>query len=206
MTLRHLIISAFFITFFSSCQQSLEPIELRDWYYENQADFSQKKNFNGFQVELVHKPIEVKALESISRHRFNLKEFENNLASLKDMLFLELRFSASGTKDFLDFGIESEEEYNKRLQYFMAYPAEDIFIRTDSSKIPVASYHFERSDNLKPYQSVLLAFDFSNSSLDVYGLKGELHFNETVLGTGGIMFPLQPQNKLPKLNLDYDSK
>ncbi len=188
-----------------SCTKELKPLEFRTWYYESQEDFIIKENFGGFDVSLVEKPSEIVAIEGQARKQFNLDAFKSQLADQEGFRFFEMRFEAPGTKDFLLHQIENQEEFNRRLQYFMSFPKQDMQFITNRDTLSVASFHFERGNNLKPYQSVLIAFDFSDSPKPRKE-AGQIHFYEKVLGTGGIRFSVPVQKELPKLILDYDSE
>ncbi|MCR9155519.1 MAG: hypothetical protein NXI09_15550 [Bacteroidetes bacterium] len=187
-----------------SCKQDLNPLQYRSWYYENQEDFIKSEDFGDYKVALVDKPLPVVTIENQSRNAFNPHVFEDQLELKKNLRFFELRFQVSGSKDFLSHQTRDESEYNAKLQYFLSDPIEDIFLKTRRDTLRPVAFHYERGNNVKPYQSVLLAFDFSNSDLPPHEAEGELHFYEKVLGTAGIKMPIRPLNQLPNLILDYD--
>lgn len=158
------------------------------------------KKISDFEFAVLYKPVDyVVAIESKNKNISKdsiLKRREN----LKGYQYYTFRIRSFKDNEFFKTGMTSENEYYKRLEYFVSNAQNDIILVEDKDTIPCAVYHFERNYGISPYSSIVLSFEEKDNS----NTKDKVFiYEDKVLGVGKIAIKIKGSelSDLPKLNI-----
>lgn len=179
----------------------LPPAEYIRYIEDADNGLKKDKTVNDFSFRLQYKPSEYIVLrESKADNLPDEKKFSSRKAELDSFYFFNLDIYSSDKKtSVLSYKIKNDEEYYSRMNYFISHAQADIKLVTDADTLPCALYHFERTYDLSPYNTIVLGFKKSAlSTRNLYFI-----FDEKTLGAGQINFEID-KNKIkniPQLKL-----
>ena len=89
----------------------------------------------------------------------------NKVKELEGMQYFDLKILLKKNEgELLKSGINSPEDYDKRVKYFAFGMQNDIQLVDGNDTLPCAMYHFERSYDATPVCTLLLGFKKDNSN------------------------------------------
>lgn len=196
-----LFISVFILI---SCEKN-RNLELDEYvkHIENiDNGFCVEKEIDELNFKLIYKPIDyVLSYElrngSLSKDSVNVRK-----VGLKGYQYFTLQIRSKKDNEILKSGIQNENEYFERLEYFMSAAQDDLFLIDGLDTLPCLVYHFERNYGLAPTNNMLLAFEEKKNSQQINDKK--ILFDEKVLGVGKILISIKANDleKLPTLKLN----
>lgn len=174
----------------SSCgKENLKPSELINWVNDPENGLIQQQSLNHFDFEVLYKPTDyIIALEGRTDQLTEVRYAELK-SSLEGLQYLDLKIkSEEGNLDALSGGMETQDDYYQRLDYFITYAYQDIQLVQGQDTLRPVIYHFERTYGLTPYNTILLGFEETGIASD-----RTLIIDDQVLGVGRIKFVFEEE-------------
>lgn len=171
--------------FLQSCSRSsLAPSELIKWVENKENGLVQRQDLNNYFFEAKYKPLDyVIAIEGRSDD-LSKSDFDRLKGELNGLQYIDMDIGPlTNEGNILSSGLESEEEYFERLDYFVTYANQDIFIVQGRDTLMPKLYHFERNYGLAPKNTLLLGFENGEQEKDI-----NLYIDDQVLGVGRVKF------------------
>lgn len=178
----------------------LNSDQLVSWVRDPEHGFLKSKSIGDIKYLALYKPLDyIICLEEKSKtisdsiYKLKLKELEGF-----EYFDLRIQFNEDGG-ELLKKDIQTNEEYQNRLNYCAFLMQKDISLETDSETIPCTLFHFERAFDVSPQARFLLGFQKTNTKSGAYKT---LIFEDKLLNNGIIKFSFKNSELLssPKLN------
>jgi hypothetical protein len=199
-----------------SCKQSLEnshsdlasqgsdpkmlsAMDYLRWIENKENGLVKRKDIGEYYFELQYKPLEYVALQAFQEESYTAEEIKTEIEANKDMQYFTLKIgTVSGTESPLNKGGDAYS----RVEYF-SFKIQNCFTLIDGNDtLPCLLSHFERTYELTPYNTFVLAFSNPNPGEEI---NNDLKFiyNDDVLGTGkaNIIIEAENINRVPKLKI-----
>lgn len=176
-----------FVVMIVSCGvKSLTSDEYVEWIEDPDNGLNLTKEFQDVTFQILYKPVNYIIAKELKNGGINKTEIPSRILELDSLQYFTLRIKSNKSDELLRAGINSEDEYYQRLEYFMGPMQDDIKLIEGNDTIPCALFHYERSYGLAPYNNFVIAFSKSiNNNEDKFFL-----FEDNILGTGNVMFKL----------------
>ena len=182
-----------------ACTRSLSVSDYAAWCSDPENGLVTKKESGKFKFELEYRPQELVALQNLNDDISNKDAFDNELRELSGFQFFNFKISGKGTTDFLKTGVSDQSEYYQRLAYFSSFAQPDFFLVEGKDTLACSMYHFERNYGISPFQTILLGFDNSKTSIE----DKKLIYEDKTLGIPSVQMeiPAKKIKKIPNLKL-----
>jgi len=168
-----------------SCgKEELRPSDLIRWVENEENGLVQRQNFQEYFFEAKYKPLDY--VVSIEGRTDDLSEskYTDIKSELEGLQYVDLNIGPlSKSGNALSGDLKSEEEYFERLDYFVTYAQQDIFLVQGKDTLLPKLYHFERNYGLAPKNTLLLGFQNGSTEADRY-----LYIDDQILGVGRVKF------------------
>jgi hypothetical protein len=176
----NLIILLALLTLCSCGKKELEPKAYIAWVENESNGLKISKKLGEYNFTLQYQPSDY----------FNAKHgISEEVKSEKDsMQYYTMRIFSEGKGDVLRYGV-SDQEYQDRIQYFSYEFSKDITLIDGKDTLPCILYHFERSYDMAPFNTLVLGFEDRQSKQDKV-----FSFDDKVLGTGKINLIIQSED------------
>lgn len=173
----------------TSCSGELEPGEYVAWVEDYKNGLHVKKPLGDYVFDIQYKPADYIGLQ---RGSDELKEGRENIDNLQ---YFTLKLSMKdGSADIISHDAYNKAEIQKRLYYFSYSFQNDIYMEENGVRLPCQLFHFERSYDLKPGRTFVMAFEnrFPSST------AARLVINSKLLQTGAVNFEINKKD-IPQL-------
>lgn len=193
-----------FFTILGCKEKTLQPAEYIRWVENVENGLRTEKVINGYYFRLQYKPDNYIVLRELGvENSYNTSLFNRRKAELDSFYYFNLDISsADKSKSILSNQLNNNEEYYSRLNYFTSFAQQDIKLISNKDTISCALYHFERTYDLSPFNTIVIGFKQPKNK---EFLKKDLQilFDDKVLSVGPINFLLDRKKlkKIPKLAL-----
>ncbi|HVD97456.1 MAG TPA: hypothetical protein VNB90_04570 [Cytophagaceae bacterium] len=142
----------------ASCNSPKSPVELQKWVEENDHGLNKKKSIGEYQLEFQYKPLSY-VLCKEAQPGWNAKNYKAREDELKGLEYYDVLLSVDGAKDIVSYQNESKDQQFYDKQYYLSFGFQnDIWLETDSVRVPCVLYHFERTYDLSNKRKIVLAF------------------------------------------------
>jgi hypothetical protein len=176
----------------AGCSGKLDRAEYMAWVEDYGNGLHVQKTVGAYRVDVQYKPAPYQALLEQG-----VQTTLVHLDTTAEMQYYTLTLGlADGKGDFVAFGVDDYETQQRKLYYFSYLFQEDIFIEEGGKKLPCLLYHFERSYDLKPSRTCMLAFESPSRGT----MPCRLVIHSPWLGDEPISLAIT-QKKTPTLNL-----
>lgn len=176
-----------------SCEQGLAPNELRQFVNEEQNGLIQKKTIPPLAMEVLYKPIDYVVAQENKRSKLTKKVYEDRVEELAGAQYYNLKLTIPNFKE--------RQATDPQFLYYLSYQMkEDIQLIEGRDTLRPILYHFERSFDVAPYRTFVLAFEEQDKELvsdKIFLLDSEK------LGTGRmkVRFSLNDLKNIPTIKL-----
>lgn len=198
MVLNKNIVTVFILLFLNSCVKTeLTPTEYIEWIENEENGLNTSKSFDDISFHLLFKPVDYIIAKELLNKGIKKEDVFKRSKELGDMQYFTLRIKSLKSNELLKAGIKSENEYYQRLEYFMGYMQNDLYLIEGKDTIPCGMNHFERNYGLAPYNNFIIAFSKTiNSNEDKIFV-----YDDKVLGTGKVMMKIEAKdiNNIPSI-------
>ncbi len=188
------------VLFIVGCQKGeLQPVEYMKWIENENNGLRVKKEIGNFEFMLQYKPLEYVTLLEQKMANTQSDSIRRRTLELGDMQYYTFRITSKKDDEMLKTGVQSEEDYYGRLDYFISAIQDDIALVDGKDTLPCLLYHFERNYALAPYSNMVLGFknivkkNIINNKTFIY--------DDAVLGTGPVQITIKGNDllQIPKL-------
>jgi len=166
-----------------SCgKKNLSTADYVSWVENESNGLSVTKSFEDIKYRLLYKPVDYILAKELINNAIEKNEIESRKKELGSMNYFTLRIESTTSNELMRVNIKSEDEYYHRLEYFMSYMQDDIYLVDGTDTISPNLFHFERNYGLAPFNDFVLGFTKASEKVnDLY-----LIYNDQVLETGKI--------------------
>ena len=195
--MKYLVYIAGLFLLVSCTKSTLLPSDLIRWVENEENGLVQRQEFEHYFFEAKYKPIDyVVAIEGRT-DQLSEKKYGQLKSELEGLQYVDMNIGPLKQKgNALSAGLSSEEEYFERLDYFVTYAQQDIFMVQGQDTLYPKLYHFERNYGLAPKNTLLLGFEQVQQSGD-----RTVYIDDQILGVGRIKFLFEEEqiNSTPTL-------
>ena len=118
-------------------KRSLTALEYIRWVEDERNGLIVSKVIEDFIFTVQYKPLNYVALKSLRNVNPGKEELSKEVEEIEDMQYYTLRIGTnSGARDLLKAGIESEDEYFMRIEYFSFHIQKDLQLIDGPDKLP----------------------------------------------------------------------
>lgn len=198
---KYIFISVLGIIIFS-CGNSGEigVSEYMGWINNAENGLKVVKELKEFKFELFYKPIEYIAINEQRKFDIDTSLYTERLTELKDLQYYTLKIESLSGSEMMRTGIDSEDEYYQRLQYFNDIAQYDMALIDGNDTLSCVLFHFERNYGVAPYNNIVLGFPRKDGAPS----SKTFRFSERVLGVGIVNLKISDKdiNNIPELILN----
>lgn len=173
---------------FVACgNKEMKPSALIQWVESEESGLVQRQEFEHYFFEAKYKPLDY--VISIEGRTDDLSEakYSTLKSELDGLQYVDLNIGPLAQQgNALSAGTESQEEYFERLDYFVTYAQQDIFMVQGADTLYPKLYHFERNYGLAPKNTLLLGFDQGAEAED-----RQVYIDDQILGVGRVKFSFE---------------
>lgn len=184
---------------FGCGQKKLPPSDYIKWVEAEANGLLMEKNISNYSFRLQLKPSEyIVAREFGAENIHKVDEFKTRNAQLDSFCYFNLDISsADKKKSVLSEDLIEQSEYYSRLNYYTSFAQNDIKLYINTDTLSCTLYHFERTYDISPFNTIVLGFKlpckFKDLNSDI-----QLIYDDKVLSVGEVKF-LISKNKLQNI-------
>ncbi|MEL6866460.1 MAG: hypothetical protein AAFP19_18690 [Bacteroidota bacterium] len=190
------------LLFSFGCQSSLSPSEYVKWVSDSENGLRRVKQIGSVKMELQYKPIPYVIANELRSNHIDRTAFEERYTALEGGQYFTMKISIDEPgQDITKYGIRDMNEQQERLYYLSYAMQNDIHLLQGSDTLACKLYHFERSYDLTPHRTFVLAFDEKESP----DLNDKTFIWDTPLfGTGPIKVKFRSESleEIPNMKID----
>lgn len=176
-------------------RSTLLPGEYKKWIENPAHGLNLKQDFSNVSFHLLYKPVEY-IINNNYKKEVDEKTLDKEKQELEGSHYFTLRIKNKETnKDVLLNGIESEQDYFSRLDYYSFEAQMDIALIQNNDTMNCTMMHMVKTDGLAPYIDLLVGFDYKEVAKP---LEGDLKFvmYDRIFGNGKVEFIIERKNIL----------
>jgi hypothetical protein len=177
----------------------MQPREFAKWVDNEQHDLKHEKVIGEMKYSIRFNPASYMAMIELKNEDITSEKWSEALSHYSDMEYYKFTIEMPGASgELMQQNLSSSQEYTQRLEYYSFAFANDIKMVCNGDTIPCGLSHFERTFNVAPKTSFLIAFTKQSSDME-----RTLIINDRVFGKGRIKFLFTPSdlNNHPKVQL-----
>lgn len=184
------------------CQPSALPSDYVRYVSNPDNGLKRSKRVGQLQVDLQYKPIPYLIANELRRNDIQRSQFQERQQELSGSQYYNLQLSVPGDpqRNIISYGLRSEAELQERLYYLSFGMQHDIRLIDGADTLRPMLYHFERSYDLAPHRTFVLAFEQAPENKDQ---DKTLILDSPVLATGPLKLKIESKaiQNLPPLKL-----
>lgn len=155
-----ILILIIILNLFSCGKESMLPSDYVEWVNNIDNGLLKEKTISPLNVELLYKPIPYIISNEKRSNKIPKKEYEARVNKLKGLQYYTLKLSiVGGETDVTNFEVSEISQQQDRLSYLSFAMKNDIRLIEEGDTLPCVLYHFERSYDVVPSRTFVLAFD-----------------------------------------------
>ena len=146
---------------FTSCDLDVKPSELVQYVRNVDHGLLQSETSGQIKAEIQYKPIPFLIANEFRRNQITEEEYEKRFRELKGSQYYNLKIELPGLQgqNLVNYNVRNEEELQRRLYYLSFGIQNDIRLVEGSDTLQPMICHFERSYDLAPHRTFVLAFE-----------------------------------------------
>jgi hypothetical protein len=176
------------------------------WIEDKDNGVRVEKTIGKINFSAQYKPYEYMAIMELKNAALTEEKIKETAAAYEGLQYFTFKITATDEqKELLKVGVQSEQEYFSRLEYFSFEMQKDFRLIEGKDTLPCGLYHFERVYGLAPYATVVLGFPLKKEEQDSEGKKNyedkTLGYTDKVFGTGNVYMTIKGENlnQMPEL-------
>lgn len=183
----------------SNTKTELPLEQLVKWVGEKENDLSKTKDISEMTYHLSYMPKECMAYMELQNKSYSKEELQKALGYYNAMTYFNFRIELKeGQGELLKHDLNSPQQYNDRINYVSFEMQKDIFLVQGKDTLFPGLYHFERTFDVAPFTTVMLAFDnekFNPSD------EFTVVYNDKLFNKGFIKYNYKPKQLIDLPNL-----
>lgn len=179
-------------------KKSLEPVEYVKWIENPENGLKVEKPIGDYQFTLLYKPLEYIVLKEAKQLEIKKSELKKGVEEISDFDYFTFQIgTVKNVEDVLKFGVNTNEEFQKRVDYFSFRMQNDLKLVDGKDTLQCSLFHFERTFGIAPYCTFVLGFEKGGKELK----NKTLIYNDEILGLGPVKLMIQAENlnNIPQL-------
>jgi hypothetical protein len=136
----------------------LTPNEYVEWVNDPGNGLHTVNQIGSVKVDILHTPTAYMVLREAKGKKLDTALYNQMAKEFQDLDFFTLRLSDK-SKDLVDDPSYSRNEIGQRLYYFSFGLQDDISLEVEGKSLPCRIFHYEKSYDLTPVKTFVLAFD-----------------------------------------------
>lgn len=164
-----------------------EPEKLMAFVDDKKNGFIKSKTIGQITYSAILKPTDY----LLSQKRLEDQDTTLKKSNFEDLQYFDLRIKIEDFhKEFIKYDLESEQEYQQRVQYCAFNMQQDIKLIDGKDTLSCVLYHYERAFDVVPYGHFVLGFETRKSVL--VNTK-TIFFYDQLFNNGIIKFTFSPE-------------
>ncbi|MCH2229178.1 MAG: hypothetical protein MK105_02445 [Crocinitomicaceae bacterium] len=183
---------------FACSNSELTASDLIPWVEDDENGLHKELQVSAYEFEAQYKPIDYIVAMEARTDEISELDYQSTKTELEGLEYFDLSIGGLyENANALNANISSDEEYFSRLDYYLTYARNDIFLAQDSDTLMPVIYHFERNYGISSKNKILLGFETEPTNLNDMTLV----MDDQVLGIGRVKFTFSKEdlNAIPKL-------
>lgn len=191
----------FLVAFYGCNNDVLHPADYVNWLKDESNGLKLVRHIGRYDFELQYKTPEFVALQNLRKTTVDEGEVAELKKRYEDIEQYTFRISSSNQEDLLDENAADDQQYGQRLEYFVSYAQDDIYMIVNSDTVECAVYNYERSYGLSP--EVTITVGFAKKLLPENSDRSFV-FDDHILGTGPVLLTISKKDlsQLPELSYE----
>lgn len=132
--------------------------EYIQWVEAEENGLLVKKTISDYTFEVQSKPLDYVVLQDKKRNDLATAELEKAKREIGDMQYYTFRIQVPKGQDANKFGLNNDQEFYARLEYFSLEMQKDIFLIESSDTLSCLMFHYERTYGIDPRATFVMAF------------------------------------------------
>lgn len=133
--------------------------EYAEWVENTDNGLSVKKEIEEFEFKLIYKPIDYIIDYEYKNGVVKKDSILKRKADLQGYQYFTFKIKSKSGKEIMREGIQSDNEYYERLEYFMESMKDNFVLVDGNDTLSCKLYHFERTYGLSPYNTMVMTFE-----------------------------------------------
>lgn len=140
-------------------KQELIPSEYVVWVNDEANGLLKKKTIHPLTVEALYKPLPYIIANEFRSNTISKVEYDKRVEELNGMQYYTLKLSITDKLNVTNYGVSNMSQQDERITYLSFAMKNDIQLVEGNDTLNCALYHFERSHDLNPHRTFVLAFE-----------------------------------------------
>ena len=185
-----------------SCDQQVLPVDLVRYVNHPDHGLTKRKTLGPLKVELQYKPHSYVIANELRSNQIGQQVYRQRLKELDGLQYYNLKISVPKLpgQDITTYRVNDPGEEQQRLYYLSFQMKENIRLIQGQDTLAPVLYHFERSFDLSPHRTFVMAFEepLSKSPEDRTFI-----LDSPVLGTGPLKLKITAKDldNIPDIKL-----
>lgn len=169
------------------------------WVGKEDNDLSKTKEISEMAYHLSYMPKECMAYMELKNKTYSEDELQKILSYYNEMTYFNFRIEfKKGQGELLKYNLKSPQQYTERINYVSFEMQKDFYLVQGKDTLLPGLYHFERTFDVAPFTTVMLAFDnkkFNPSD------EFTIVYNDKLFNKGFIKYNYKPKQLIDLPNL-----
>ncbi len=140
--------------------EAVSADEFVSWCSNEENQLSKSKAISEMIYRVNFLPAESMAYTELKTSQYDLETFQKTSESYKSMSYFNFRLQLNnGNGELLKYKVNSPAHYEERIKYVSFYMEKDLYLVQGNDTVYPGIYHFERTYEVVPFITVMLAFD-----------------------------------------------
>lgn len=195
------------IFLFSCSNTFLKPSDFVEWVKNEENGLFKEKDIQVVKVAAQYKPVEYVIANEMRTNDIQEELFEKRKEELEGLQYFNIQISINQPNyDVTNYNVFNEQDKEKRLKYLSFGLQNDIHLVEGQDTLPCLLYHFERSYDVKPHRTFVVAFDNTKNNVkeDIKKkMDKTIVIDSPIFNTGPIKLKFKKEDlyKLPSIKL-----
>lgn len=173
--------------------------EYVNWMQDLKNGFRKEKRMDDLDFVLQYKPYEYIVCMEQREEKIHDTLLKSRIDELKGVQYFDLKILLNEQEgELLKYKISSNDQYQKRVNYFAFGMQDDIQLVEGNDTLPCVLYHFERTYDVAPYCTILVGFNLDKNN---FQKQKTFLFHDKTFNKGLLKFTFKENRltNLPKL-------
>ena len=139
----------------------LAPADYVAWVQEAEHGLMQKRHISPLEVTALYKPLPYLIAQEERSNTIDPEHYQARTEALQGLQYytLQVAIEGQGDRDVTNYQVANGADQQARLAYLSFGMQQDIQLIQGSDTLPCRLFHFERSYDLVPHRTFVLAFE-----------------------------------------------
>lgn len=191
---------------FSRKEDALPVDEFMTWIENKDNGLKVEKNIGDLNFSALYKPYEYLAVMELKKGGLNKQVLKKKMQEYEGMYYFTFKITSMDQhQELLKKGIDTEQEYYSRLEYFSFGMQNDFKLIDGKDTLNCTLYHFERVYGLAPCATMVLGFTPAGKHpVGKLNNNVTLGYEDKLFGAGNVYMTFKEEDlkRIPAVKLD----